>query len=315
MPGYDATLVVWKETAIKTLPPKLHEKCDPKKNLRLRVEMLATKKNTPDVNLFHVFDTDYSALRPLINVDALNNYVRAYNPAARTHYYSVENLEPEEFIKRGHLFVQELNEIIKSPSAAFVHGAVVGLNGKGVLFCARGQRGKSTLAVKAMLDGFDFVSDDYLILSKEGGNLYSYPIYSIITLSPRMYNELYYELKGKFVSNNARKDKYVINIADYHDRFRRKYPISVCVFPQIAGDAEPSIVRADKGRSIVQLVHSTINQTGDRHDIESVKKLMGFVKDFEFYQINLCKDIDANVKCLRKFIEGYKNTDKEGNRK
>jgi hypothetical protein len=42
---------------------------------------------------------------------------------------------------------------------------------------------------------------------------------------------------------------------------------------------------------------------GNWHDIETVQKLMSFVKDFEFYQINLCQDIWKNLRCLRDFAE------------
>ena len=81
-----------------------------------------------------------------------------------------------------------------------VHGDIVGLNDNGVLFCARGQRGKSTLVVLSMIDGFEYVSDDYLTLEKENDKLYAHPIYSIITLSPRMYNELFDKLKRLQIS-------------------------------------------------------------------------------------------------------------------
>jgi hypothetical protein len=186
-----------------------------------------------------------------------------------------------------------------------VHGAAVGLDGKGILLCARGQRGKSTLAVRAVMDGFDYVSDDYLVLGKDDSGLYAWPIYSIITLSPMMYGDLYATLDAKFVSNNARKDKYVFNIARYHDRFAPRYPIQLCMFTQIVADSEPSVVtctQASRGRAVVQLVHSTINQMGDRHDIGSIRKLMRFVENFPFYQINLCRDIEKNLRLLRDFL-------------
>ncbi|MDR1167967.1 MAG: hypothetical protein LBK53_03635 [Heliobacteriaceae bacterium] len=312
-PHHDATLVIWKETDIKALTLNLDEKFNPKTNLRLRVEMLAFK--TKSISL-QVFDETYSKHQPLLNIDPYNGIVQAHNPKTNTYYYAAENLEPEEFIKQGHIFVHTLNKIIKTPNSGLVHGAVVGLDNKGILFCARGQRGKSTLAVLAMMEGFEYVSDDYLTLSKDETGLYADPIYSIITLSPRMYNELYNDLQGKFVSNNARKDKYVINIAPYHERFRRHYPISVCMFPEIVSGPEPEIVPCDKyskGRAITQLIHSTINQTGDRHDMETIRKLMSFVNDFEFYKINLCADIQANVECLRNFITDYNKRKEKSN--
>ncbi len=252
---------------------------------------------------FEVIDSSYSKHNPVIRVYGVGGIITIYDQRTNTYFYGVNDLNPEEFIKQGHIFVQIFNKIAKTENTALVHGAVVGIDNKGVLMCARGQRGKSTLAVLAMMRGFDYVSDDYLVLEQEGSELYSYPIYSIITLSPRMYNELYDDLKGKFVSNNARRDKYVIDVQNYHDAFRDKYPIKVCLFPQIVDDATPSIVPCKKGRAIAQLVHSTIIQLEDKHDIKTIKKLISFIKDFDFYQINLCADIQANVECLRKFCQ------------
>ncbi len=289
--SYDATIIMWNEKEIKSLVSGF---LDNHVKARMRVEQLVFK--TKDVN-FTITDNINSRNK----ISATDGIINAYDQENNVYYYGVRDLDPEEFIKQGHIFVQIFNKIIKSANANLVHAAVVGIDNHGILFCARGQRGKSTLAVLSMMEGFEYVSDDYLILEKEGDKLYSYPIYSIITLSPKMYNKLYDDLKGKFISNNARKDKYVIDIKAYHESFRDKYPIKVCMFPQIVADKKPSIIPCKKGRAIAQLVHSTIIQLEDKHDIATIRKLISFIKDFDFYQINLCSDIKANVECLRKF--------------
>ncbi len=302
--SYDATIVIWNEKEPKALADKLFDKHDLHLKTRMRLEKLLSKQDYIDLE---IMDEAYNRHNCIISIDATNGLVNAYDKENNTYYYGVENLEPEEFIKHGHIFVQIFNKILKTKNSNLVHGAVVGLENNGVLFCARGQRGKSTLAVLSMMQGFEYVSDDYLVLEKDEHGLYSYPIYSIITLSPRMYNELYKDLKGRFVSNNGRKDKYVINIDAYHNTFKEKYPIKACMFPEIVKDKEPSIVPCKKGRAITQLVHSTIRQTCDAHDIKTIQKIMDFVKDFEFYQINLCSDIHANVECLRDFCKKLNN--------
>lgn len=300
---YDATIIVWEENDIENLPAKISSDFTPRENLRLRIELLASKQKKYQIS---VIDEEYSKHNQVFDIDPFRGFVNAYDKNTNTYYYGVKNLEPEEFIKEGHLFVQMFNKIVKTECSNLVHGAVVGLNNSGILFCARGQRGKSTLAVLAMMKGFEYVSDDYLVLEKKDEKLYSHPIYSIITLSPKMYNNLYEELSGtRFVSNNARKDKYVININNFHNQFRKNYPINICMFPEITNTPEPSVcvcTKEEKGRAITHLIHSTIIQTQDRHDIKTVQKLISFVKDFEFYKINLCPDIHKNVECLREFI-------------
>ncbi len=318
---FDATIVIWHEEDIETF---LKNIIDDHLKLRMRLDRMVFKTaqfdleiikddltiraniNKDNIDYLEVFDKKYSKHNSLIRACSKVGIINAFDEEKNIYYYGVKDLHPEEFIKQGHIFVQIFNKIIKSANANLVHGAVVGLDEQGILFCAKGQKGKSTLAVLAMMQGFDYVADDYLVLEREGEALYSYPIYSIITLSPKMYNELYYDLRGKFVSNNARRDKYVIDISAYHQNFRQKYPIKICIFPQIVNDEKPSIAPCKKDRAIRQLVHSTVSQMGDRSDIETIKKLISFVKDFDFYQINLCSNIRANVDCLKQFINQKK---------
>lgn len=246
-------------------------------------------------------------MKQMITINEPEGFIKCYDALTRTYYFCVPDLSPEEFIKQGHIFAQHFYQMLKMPDANLVHGACVGIDGKGVLFCARGQRGKSTLSVLAMLEGFEYVSDDYLVLAREADGLYTYPIYSIITLSPTMYNELYDDLEGtRFISNNSRKDKYVINIANHHDRFRAHYPVKVCMFPEIVSDPEPSITvcnPATKGRAITNLAHSTMMQMGDLKDQATTRKIMSMVSNYEFYHIRLCRDLHKNVAVLRDFLK------------
>lgn len=304
---YDATLKIWNEKELGLLPTKIVDKMNPSKNLKFRVEMLVNKLKEFDL---WVVDNNFSKINPVIFNNIWSGIFSGIDYDTNTFYYAARDLNPEEIIKEGHIFVQHLNRILKSDNINMVHGACVGLENKGILFCARGQRGKSTLVVRSMMEGFEYVSDDYLTLEKTNNELFAHPIYSIITLSPRMYNELFDELKdSRFLFNNARKDKYVISIANFHDKFKKKYPIKFCMFPEIVSDKEPSIVECDKeekGRAIVQLIQSTVCQMQDINNPKVIEKLFDMVKDFSFYKINLCNDIDKNTECLKEFLKNYK---------
>ncbi len=304
---FDTTIVIWREHNIKNIFHRIAQSIiNPH---RFRLEKVLAKKEFFDII---ILDKDYSLHNPVFTLNIGNNIVEGYDKENNIYFYGVNDLNPEEFIKQGHIFVQMFNKIARTDTSHLVHGAAVGLNNEGILFCARGQRGKSTLAVLSMMQGFEYVSDDYLILEQEGKKLYSHPIYSIITLSPRMYSELYDKLEGtRFVSNNARKDKYVINIGKFEATFKSKYPIKFCMFPEIVDDLEPSIVPCPKGRAITQLIHSTVAQLQDMNNTEAIKKLFEMVKDFEFYQINLSQDIDKNTVCLRHFMENYDKREKK----
>ena len=283
--------------------------------MRLKLERIHRKTHLghcTDEELYNLsmFYNNFSKTKPIIDFRTKQGFVNANDKENHKYYYGVKDLSPEEFIKEGHIFVQFLNNILKTETSNLVHGAVIGYKGNGICFCARGQRGKSTLSVLSMMKGFEYVSDDYLILHEnEKKELLSSPIYSIITLSPEMYNRLYDLMDGcRFVSNNARKDKYVFNIANFHDRFKKNYPIKLCIFPEIVSDKEPSIrpcTAEEKGRAVVQIIQSTLMQTQDLSENWTVKKIMNMVKDYPFYKFNLCHDINKNTEFLREFMNDF----------
>ena len=230
---YDDTLIIWHEPDILNLAKSIISKI-PQYTMRLKLERIHRKTHLghcTDEELYNLsmFYNNFSKTKPIIDFRTEQGFVNANDKENHKYYYGVKDLSPEEFIKEGHIFVQFLNNILKTETSNLVHGAVIGYKGNGICFCARGQRGKSTLSVLSMMKGFEYVSDDYLILHEnEKKELLSSPIYSIITLSPEMYNRLYDLMDGcRFVSNNARKDKYVFNIANFHDRFKKNYPIKL----------------------------------------------------------------------------------------
>jgi hypothetical protein len=300
--SFDATINLWAESNLSDMAKAVTESLNPHK---LRLSRLLSRNTAEEIRVQYDLN---STVYPAINIEVDRGVACAHDVESNEYYYAIRDLSAEEFIKEGHVLIQFFNKIIRDKNTAIVHGAAVGLDGEGVLFCARGQRGKSTLSVLSMMDGFEYVSDDYLVLEQDGDKLYTDPIYSIITLSPRMYNELYDKLeKSRFLSNNGRKDKYVINIANFHNQFKKRYPVKFCMFPEIVSDKEPSIVPCPKGRAITQLVQSTVLQLQDAHKHEQIEKIVNMVKDYEFYQINLCQDIQKNTDCLRDFMNNYDN--------
>ena len=312
--NFDDTLIIWNEKDVLSLTKNIISNF-PKIEMKPRLLKVYKKARKEDISIEEIYNIqilneNFSKTKPAIDFQTSRGFVIGNNKENHTYYYGVSNLEPEEFIKEGHIFVQFFNNILKTETSNLVHGAVIGYKNNGICFCARGQRGKSTLSVLSMMKGFEYVSDDYLILHQnEKKELLSSPIYSIITLSPEMYNRLYGYMKGsQFVSNNARKDKYVFNISNYHNTFKKNYPIKLCIFPEIVSDKDPSIKSCsieEKGRAIVQIIQSTLSQTQDMSENWTVKKIMNMVKDLPFYKLNLCHDIDRNTEFLRDFMNKF----------
>ncbi len=241
-------------------------------------------------------------LKPVIKLFIKDNALSAYNHKTNTFYFAVNNLTKGFVSKNGHIFFDLISEMVKTPNSALVHGACVGVENEGVLICGRGGRGKSTLAVSSLLDNFEYIADDYLILNKTD-KLYAHPVYSIVILAPHMYEKMK-DLKAEFLWDNYNNTKYVFDISAHHDRFVKKIPVKTVIFPEISADSTvPSIEPVNKGRAITQLIYSTAYQMGEQKNNDFMKKLISFVSDLDFYQINLSPDLKANVKALKNFIK------------
>ena len=237
----------------------------------------------------------------LIRIDLGNRIINAENSEEKKYYFVAEDFSYDILSKQGHLFVRPISQITRTSNSALVHSAAVGIDNKGILICAMGGSGKSTLSVSCLTDGFQYVSDDYLILNKTDNGLYAHPIYSMITLSEHIYKRMV-SLKCKFMCNNHNNTKYVFNISDY-DNVITKLPIKAVVFPKICNVEEPTVEKTNKSRALTQLVYSTAMQMNADKDAQYIKLLISFVKDLDFYQINLSKDLDKNVKILKQFVK------------
>ncbi|MDR0543695.1 MAG: hypothetical protein LBH19_16015 [Dysgonamonadaceae bacterium] len=238
-----------------------------------------------------------------------NDHLDAYNAKTGICYlmYSKDCELATDVIRRmGHVAVRYLYKVSKTPDQILIHSAAVGLNNRGVLLSARGGGGKSTLAVSALLDGFQYISDDYAILGKTAEGLFAYPIYSTVNLFPPMMEKMP-GLKANYLWNSWYQPyKHTLEISGHHDRFVAKLPVFALVFPKIALVESPSVEpMEDKGKAIVQVAHSGVNQLtrNFKEGVDYVNTLLSLIKDLDIYQINLSPDLQKNAECLRQFIE------------
>lgn len=294
----DATIVLWREGS----PESFFSRA-----FGLNLPPLKEEKEESVL-----FLKDGNEMTPLAQIDLRDHTVQLAD--GNTYYYGADCFNPESWLLRqGHLFYQIFYHIVSGPCSSLVHGACVGVGGKGVLVCARGGRGKSTLTVSALLKGFEYVADDYLILERRGGQLCASPIYSTVALSPKMYNTLYDDMeKARFVGIGNAKGKFVFDMAKYGSQMRRQYPILAGIFPEIDLNAdEPSIERCsdmEKRRAITHISHSTVSQMykyglkQGQKDSVAIVKLINMLKDVEYYKMILCQDIFRNEEFLRSFV-------------
>lgn len=206
---------------------------------------------------------------------------------------------PADYI--SHPFVTELHWWARKQRMLLVHSAAVGVNGQGVLISASGGKGKSTLALACLMAGMDYVADDYLLLDEDGPPT-ARPIYSTGYLMPDSL-ELLPALKQHIIGQNAERGKLLIDLTPFEAQFVPALTLKAIVFPELCGDPMPSIVPADSGKPIIQMVSSTAKQNREERNPDFFRALLGRVKGLPTYKIRLTRDVDANAEVLKAFCQ------------
>ena len=91
----------------------------------------------------------------------------AYDATEQTAFFLVGDINRLSHQDRSAPFVKILRWWMRQFQTALAHGAVVGIEGQGILIPGQGGSGKSTTAINCLLAGMSYLSDDYFLISAE----------------------------------------------------------------------------------------------------------------------------------------------------
>lgn len=180
-----------------------------------------------------------------------------------------------------------------------LHSASVGVEGRGVLIGARGGRGKSSLSVACLLQGMDFVADDYVLLNQHGP-LMARPLYRTVGLNPDMEAVMKTDLPVLKRDPN-RGGKMLLDASRM--KFCDALPIHGIIFPEIGKEREISIVPVAPGKAVTQMVYSSLSQFDVFRELSIVQMMLQRLKDLPVYEMYLSPDPKANALYLERFLK------------
>lgn len=278
------------------------------------VGTVLTERKTPDAVLYFWTDEiDNYLLQGTKDINAIwrskddTGYLRitpgyelsGIDYGRNTFYYCRHPQSQPELMLYGHAMVVMFGQWARQNGMLLLHSACVGVDGKGVMLSARGGGGKSTLAVSCLLNRFDFVSDDYILVNQEGP-LKAMPLYRTISLNQDMASILNPGLPIVRV-DTERNDKLMLDASSYE--FKESLPVHAIIYPKLTDDDLPFIKETARGPVMVKLIDSTASQLGFFRDPEAYRQMSQRLIDIPVYEIGLCKDLEKNVKCLLDFIK------------
>ena len=198
----------------------------------------------------------------------------------------------------SHPFVRAVFMWAQRRNLLILHSAVVGIDGHGVLIVGHGGTGKSTLTCTCLADGFDFVSDDYCLLTATGSRKV-YPVYTDVFLNPDSLAKLPMFKPFEILPMQVEKPSFVVGEA----RIKPSLAVEAIILPQITKQTEPEIKPDKTSKALGQVVFSTVKQLGRFHETEYVRKLSQRLLDMPVYRFSLTEDLQKNCQYLKKWMK------------
>lgn len=216
-------------------------------------------------------------------------------------YVGWKTLEEDIPRQLGHFLYKQFAAILRQRNYYMLHGGCVGVDGTGVLLCGVGGSGKSTLAAACLLNGMDYVAEDYLLLNRQDDVFRAWPTYSSMNLSEFMLENMP-EYAKYDLGYRGWNGKHFVDLSNWKEQFRYGMKVTATVLPMITKRENPVIYEIPPTRPMAQLISSTVRQTSNLMNDALILEMSNLLKDMPTWQMELCPDIHKNAAVLRSWI-------------
>jgi hypothetical protein len=148
----------------------------------------------------------------------------------------------------------------ESHGLQLVHGASVGIDGRGVLLVGGGGSGKSSSALACLQAGWSFVGDDYCLVESVPGRA-AYSVYCTAKLDDTARDRLP-SLAARPATRLANRDKWLFTLwPEYSSQLVAELPIDAVLVPRVDERSTGTCVRPARTMDVVRaLATSTLRQ-------------------------------------------------------
>jgi hypothetical protein len=170
--------------------------------------------------------------------------------------------------KRSLLFLDErarpfhrlLSIWLDDQDVQFIHAALAIAENQGMLFVGSGGSGKSTSSVASFLEGFDFLSDDFVALAQtETGQMVGHSLYANCLIANDHISRFPALAEIAHKPNHDIEHKSVAYLSDHPGgRFARETPISAVILPRVVDQPRTTYRPAKSMEAMLALAPSSI---------------------------------------------------------
>jgi hypothetical protein len=237
-----------------------------------------------------------------------------YNPASKVYslidadtkiaYYHVPDAYLIPYYERSSPFRMILHWSLEQNGMHLIHSAAVGIEGKGILLVGKGASGKSTTALASLINGLDYIGDDYIAVSRDSDPM-AFSIYNSVEVNNDILDKI--PGLGGCVDNPERLDteKALIFLnRNFNRNIIRQLTIKAIVMPVITGEPVSHIYGISPIIAFAELASSTIFQMpgSGRAMLSGLKKVLD---DTPVYAMKLGNNFSEITNTLCKFIKAF----------
>lgn len=191
-----------------------------------------------------------------------------------------------------------LHWFLSESDTYMVHGAMIGIGERGALITAKGGSGKSSTALACLLEGMEYLADDYGAVHI-GNTLTAYSLYASMKIRSREMKDFQQTLHDP-VSGKT--------VAFIHPNFpkqiRQSIPLSCILIPNITHRATTTISPTTKAAAFLALAPTTLFQL-PLAESDTLTTLKTIITKIPCYRVELGSDRAEVARTIKAFLESF----------
>lgn len=191
-----------------------------------------------------------------------------------------------------------------STQYAFVltHTAAISDDHSAILLCGKGGSGKSTTTLACLRNGFDYLGEDYTVLSIDNEKPIAHSIYQSAKLelnTRKMFPNYESYVENKHVADNEKALLYYQDI--FPHQIKIQMPVKAILSLKVGFDESPVLREISNEISIKNLMLSTVQQLNYRasHALCWLKKIVAMSAS---YELILGRNIEKNIAVINELL-------------
>ena len=207
-------------------------------------------------------------------------------------FYFTSRLEDLEFWVKAAPFLQIFHHWLGRLGTQVVHSGLIARQDQGILVVGASGSGKSTTCVRAGLNGFDYLADDYCALSQGQG----FSLYQTTKLFWTTCQDL--GVSERAVNADSGEEKALLYCRDSPFRTRSQVEIRHIVCPRVTSAQKSALEPLSPGKALLALAPSSLLQLRGQ-GAARLAELRREVEAARCWFLQLGSDPESVVNCLR----------------